>query len=127
MDVDGELPHLRAIASAYRHWGGAAWVAEAGGRVLGSVAFVPAGASAVELRMLYVHPDARRSGLGGRLVGLVEAEARRRGAGRVELWTDTRFTTAHRFYERRGYRRGPATRELRDLSASVEYFYAKPL
>jgi putative acetyltransferase len=127
MDVDGELPHLRAIASAYRAWGGSVWVAEAGGRVLGSVALVPAGEDAVELRMLYVSPDARRGGLGGRLLGLVEAEARRLGAGRVELWSDTRFTTAHRFYERRGYERGPATRELHDLSASVEYFYARSL
>jgi GNAT superfamily N-acetyltransferase len=144
MDVDGELPHLRAIATAFRSWGGRAWVAEAGGHVIGSVGVVPteppaagateqpaAGATGdgggVELRMLYVRASARRSGLGGRLLGLAEAEARRREAGRIELWSDTRFTTAHRFYERRGYQRGPAARELHDLSASVEYYFSKPL
>ena len=128
MDVDGELPHLRAIATAFRSWGGRAWVAEAGGHVIGSVGVVPTGdGGGVELRMLYVRASARRSGLGGRLLGLAEAEARRREAGRIELWSDTRFTTAHRFYERRGYQRGPAARELHDLSNSVEYYFSKPL
>ena len=136
MDVDGELPHLRAIATAFRSWGGRAWVAEAGGHVIGSVGVVPterpaAGATrdggGVELRMLYVRASARRSGLGGRLLGLAEAEASRREARWIELWSDTRFTTAHRFYERRGYQRGPAARELHDLSNSVEYYFSKRL
>jgi putative acetyltransferase len=73
--------------------------------------------------MLYVRAAARRSGLGGRLLAVAEDEARRRGARRIQLWSDTRFTTAHRFYERRG----PATRELHDLSASVEYLFFKDL
>ena len=127
MDVDGELPHLRAIAAAYAGWGGRAWVAEGGGHVVGSVGLVPAGERAVEVRMLYVRASARRAGLGARLLSLAEQAARRDGAERAELWTDTRFTTAHRFYERNGYRRGPDTRALHDLSGSVEYFYAKPL
>jgi putative acetyltransferase len=127
MDVD-ESPHLRTVATAFRSWGGRAWVAEAGGHVLGSVGVVPtADGGGMELRMLYVRASARRTGLGSRLLGLAEAEGRRRGAGRVELWTDTRFATAHRFYERHGYERGPASRELHDLSNSVEYFFSKAL
>jgi putative acetyltransferase len=103
-------------------------VAEAGGQVVGSVGLVPStGADAAELRMLYVRAAARRSGLGGRLLAVAEDEARRSGARRIQPWRDTRFTTAHRFYERRGYRRGPATRELHDLSASVEYFFSTDL
>ena len=127
MDVDAELPHLRAIAAAYAGWGGRAWVAEAGGHVVGSVGVVPAGDTAVELRMLYVRASARRAGLGARLLGLAEQSARRAGAERAELWTDTRFAAAHRFYERNGYLRGPDTRTLHDLSGSVEFFYSKPL
>jgi putative acetyltransferase len=128
LDVDGELPHLRAIASSYAGRGGRVWVAEAGGQVVGSVGLVGGQEPAVvEVRMLYVRRDVRRVGLGSRLLGLAEAEAERRGATRVELWSDTRFLAAHRFYERHGYRRGPRTRELHDLSGSVEFFFDKDL
>ncbi|HSN96746.1 MAG TPA: GNAT family N-acetyltransferase [Candidatus Nanopelagicales bacterium] len=124
LDVDGEMPELRAIATAFRLRGGRFWVAEEGGRVLGCVGVRTVGeGTGVELCKLYVAKEARRRGLGGALSALVEAEARARGAASVELWTDTRFTDAHRLYERRGYVRGPATRELHDRSATVEYFY----
>jgi putative acetyltransferase len=128
LDVHGEEPWLRAPASSYAAKGGRLWVAEDSGRVVGSVALAPAAQDGgVALKSLYVARSARRNGLGGRLVELVEAEARARGAGFVELWTDTRFLDAHRLYERRGYRRGPATRELHDLSNSIEYYYRKGL
>ena len=80
-----------------------------------------------ELKHLYVASSARGRGLGTRLCELVEEEARRLGHDRIELWTDTRFKDAHRLYERRGYTRGPHTRELHDLSASVEFYYQKSL
>jgi putative acetyltransferase len=128
LDVHGEEPWLLAPASSYADKGGRLWVAEDGGRLVGSVGLVPAAADGgVALRTLYVARRARRQGLGGRLVDLAEAEAQTRGATFVELWTDTRFLDAHRLYERRGYQRGPATRELHDLSHSVEYYYRKKL
>ncbi|MBO0681804.1 MAG: GNAT family N-acetyltransferase [Candidatus Dormibacteraeota bacterium] len=126
LDVDGEMPQLRSPASAFAEWQGRLWVAESGARIVGC-----AGLTAIhgvaELKHLYVAAQARRRGLGGRLCELVEAEARRRGHSRIELWTDTRFGDAHRLYESRGYVRGREVRELHDLSASVEYFYSKPL
>lgn len=130
LDVDGEMPHLRAVADAYRAWGGRAWIAEEAGRVVASIGLVPArGWQAGEVRMLYVLPAARRAGLGSRLLALAEAEAEAaaRGAVRIELWSDTRFTDAHRFYLRHGYTRGPDSRELHDLSDSVEHFFFKLL
>jgi hypothetical protein len=45
----------------------------------------------------------------------------------MELWSDTRFLDAHRLYERLGYRRTGRTRELHDLSDTVEYEFDKPL
>ena len=128
MDVDGELPHLRAVDSAFRALGELAWVAAAGGQVVGSVGLVPiTGADAAELRMLYVRAAARRSGLGGRLLAVAEDEARRRGARRIQLWSDTRFTTAPPLLRAARLPARPATRELHDLSASVEYFFSKDL
>jgi len=126
LDVDGEAPHLRRPASAFGEWGGRLWVSELHGQIAGCVGFADHG-EAVEVKHLYVAPAARRRGLGGRLARLVEERARDLGRTRVELWTDTRFTDAHRLYERLGYERGPETRELNDLSGTIEYFYSKRL
>ena len=126
LDVDGEIPELRGIASAFAAEDGEFWVAERDGLVVGSIGWVPAGAGA-ELRKLYVAASERRRGLGGRLCAKVEDAARARGKAHVELWSDTRFREAHALYERRGYRRGPTTRALGDRSATEEFFFRLPL
>ncbi|NBC34574.1 MAG: GNAT family N-acetyltransferase [Alphaproteobacteria bacterium] len=128
LDVDGEMPHLRAIATAFARRRGRAWVAESDGMVVGVVGVRPAGEPrTMELMTLYVGHAVRRRGLGARLVGLAEAESRQRGAVRMELWSDTRFTEAHRLYEGLGYRRLPETRALHDLSDTVEFHFVKAL
>lgn len=126
LDVHGEEPWLLAPATSYAEQGGRLWVAEMDGRVVASVALRPATEpDGIALKSLYVARAARRRGLGAQLVALVEDEARVRGAAFVDLWTDTRFLDAHRLYERLGYARGPHTRELHDLSRSVEYYYRR--
>jgi putative acetyltransferase len=127
LDVDGEAPELNSIATAHRTAGGRFWVAESEGRIVGSIGFIPDGNGGVEMKKLYVSRDARKMGLGAHLCSLLEAEARSRHASAVALWSDTRFEDAHRLYERRGYERGPKTRELKDKSKSVEYFFRKVL
>ncbi len=128
LDVNGEEPELLAIATAYEHRGGRFWVAEETGRLIASIGLAPApDDGTVLLQKLYVAQSARRKGLGGRLVGLVETTAAERGATKIELWTDTRFAAAHRLYERLGYVRNGTTRELHDLSNSVEYHFLKKL
>jgi putative acetyltransferase len=128
LDVDGEEPDLRAIATAYGSRGGRFWVAERNGEVVGSVGVLLApDPDTVELKKLYVARIARKRGLGSRLCDLSEVEARVRGARAVELWSDTRFEDAHRLYAGRGYTRGPGVRELHDRSDSVEYYFYKEL
>ena len=132
LDVDAEVPELRAIASHFRDRGGRFWVVDAveegAAGVVGCVGAVPAGnAGGWELLKLYVDPAARRRGLGARLTGLVEDLAQASAGQFVELWSDTRFTDAHRLYERLGYARLAETRELYDLSNTVEYHYLKTL
>jgi GNAT superfamily N-acetyltransferase len=127
LDVHGEAPWLLAPASAYADRGGRLWVVEARGRAVASAGFVPSPwRGGIELRTLYVARPYRERRLGGELLALVEEEARRRGLTFVDLWTDARFLDAQRFYERRGYRRGP-TRVVPDLSRSVEFYYRKDL
>lgn len=125
LDVHGEERDLLAPATAFQDVGGRMWVAEAVGRLVGSIAVAPGERGVAVLKKLYVDPTVRRNGLGERFVLLVEEEAARWGASRIELWSDTRFEDAHRLYERLGYDRQNETRDLHDLSGTVEYQYAK--
>ncbi len=133
MDLEVEMAHLRWVASHYAEAGGGAWLAVApggaspGGTVVGSVAWNPVGPGTAELHLLYVAGPARHRGLGARLVRLVEATARRRGADRLELWSDTRFLDAHRLYRTLGYEKLPEVRELHDLSHSSEFHFTRSL
>ena len=131
MDVDGEVPELHALASYYARQGGALWVSDDGGRVVGMVATRPLGdgapGSVWEVCKMYAYPRQRGSGLAGMLIETAEDFARAHGATGMKLWTDTRFDRAHRFYENRSYLRAGAIRALNDLSNSMEFAYAKPL
>lgn len=129
LDVAGEEPILTRFASAFATAGGATRVAVDGrGRAVGMIGWQPVDPGTVELRKLYVHPDAQRRGIGQALTGWVLAEAANRaGAARVILWSDTRFIDAHRLYRRNGFHQGRETRPLHDLSNTVEYFFHRAL
>jgi len=128
MDVDGEVPELRALATYFAEAAGALWVAERDGRVIGMAATRPMGQDAAyEICKVYVAKEARGSGLAHDLLGAAEAHARAAGAERLVLWTDTRFEVAHRFYEKRGFVRQGPIRVLHDLSNSLEFRYVKPI
>ena len=127
MDLDGEVPELRALASYYAQQGGALWAAERDGRITGMVAAKPLGDGAWELCKMYVDRAERGTGLAQSLVSAAEGHARAAGATRMKLWSDTRFDRAHRFYEKHSYVRSGPIRVLGDLSNSLEFAYAKPL
>jgi len=128
LDTETEMIHLLCPASHFAAAQGFAWMADADRLLVGSVACRPgADAAGLELQMLYVLAPWRRRGLGSRLVALVETEAARRGCPFVDLWSDTRFTDAHRLYRSLGYRQLPGVRELDDLSATREYHFMKSL
>ena len=59
------------------------------------------------------------------LVRQAESHARVRGAERIVLWSDTRFTTAHMLYKRLGYTQIDGQRQLADISKSAEYLFEK--
>jgi GNAT superfamily N-acetyltransferase len=84
----------------------ALWVADCGGRILGSVFVAPFEGSAetAQLRMLYVEPEARGQGLGTTLVRQVVSFARDKGYRRVKLWTQENLTAARRIYAAAGFR-----------------------
>jgi GNAT superfamily N-acetyltransferase len=127
MDLDGEVPELRALASYYAGQGGALWAAEAGGRVVGMVGAKPLGDGAWEVCKMYADAAQRGTGLAQALIDAAEGFARAAGGREMKLWTDTRFDRAHRFYEKQGYVRSGPLRVLGDVSNSLEFAYAKPL
>lgn len=127
MDLDGEVPELRALASYYAGQDGALWAAEQDGRVVGMVSTKPLGDGAWEICKMYAYPGQRGTGLARSLIEAAEHHARARGATAMKLWSDTRFDRAHRFYEKCSYVRSGPIRVLDDLSHSLEFAYAKPL
>ena len=124
LHVDAEAPELRALASYYAGLGGGLWV---WGDVEAMVGVRPRDGGLWELCKVYVHPARHGTGVAQRMVGVAEGYAQVRGAARMELWTDTRFERAHRFYEKLGFVRGGEPRALGDLCGSWEYHYSRDL
>ena len=127
MDVDREMPELRALGSYYAVTGGQLWVAEADSEVVGMIAVRPVDRMNWEVCRVYVDPGLHGSGLGRALLDRAEGHAVAAGAARLTLWSDTRFSRAHRFYANRGYVRCGPVRVLHDISNSEEFGYVREL
>jgi ribosomal protein S18 acetylase RimI-like enzyme len=98
-------------------------VAEQGRKIVGAVALIADGDTIdaegadrwASVRALAVDPAARRRGIGQRLVGWCIGEARQHEAPAICLHSAIFQITAHRLYERLGFKRMPE----RDLGATA--------
>lgn len=108
-DITFEALVARIAADFIDHFDGArchASIAELDGAVVGSAFVVPAGAERPEvakLRLVYLEPHIRGTGLGRRLVEDCMAFARRAGYRRMTLWTQDILTPARRLYAGLGF------------------------
>lgn len=115
------------LADAATHYGGAFWVAELDGALVGTVG-LELGTGRIgglpgcdcSLERLYVLDRARGRGAGSALLRAVLDEARAHGRRRLAIWSDKRLEDAHRLYERFGAR-VEAERVHDDPDASHEW------
>jgi GNAT superfamily N-acetyltransferase len=80
-----------------------AWIAECEGRVVGSVFVVKVSDTEAKLRLLYVEPEMRGTGLGRRLTQEGIAFAKARGYQKLTLWTNDLLHAARRIYQAAGF------------------------
>ncbi len=99
---------VRALPGSFVAHGGAFWIAEHGGAVIGTCGMFPVGPNVYELRKMYLAPAARGLGVGRELLATAVAWARARDGKRVVLDTIEAMARAIAFYEAHGFRRDDA-------------------
>lgn len=121
LDVQNEDRHLRDPGEYFRATGGEFWVVMEQGMLIATGAILIADGVA-EVRTIYVRKDHRGRGLGRELTRMAIAYAAQRGFDEVYLWSDKRYTEAHRLYESLGFVR-IGERDVRITNAYSEWRY----
>jgi len=125
-NLEQEDKHLLAPDDYFHSHNGEFWVAAIKSEIIATVAVLMLDDTTAELKSLYVRKDFRKQGLGEDLTNLAVEFARMKRARKIILWSDTRFTKAHRLYERMKFQK-TGERELNDLNNSVEFGFKRNL
>ncbi|TCM57375.1 N-acetylglutamate synthase-like GNAT family acetyltransferase [Rhizobium sp. PP-F2F-G48] len=100
-----DQPDLGDIDGFYRQGAGEFWVADDGGRIVGTIALKDLGDGQGALRKMFVAASHRGAthGIAQRLLDTLLSHATAKGFSAVLLGTTDRFLAAHRFYEKNGF------------------------
>jgi putative acetyltransferase len=126
-DEGTEVPDLLRWAPHYEPPHGAFYVIRSEGRVVGSAGVDRVDAATAELHRLYLDPGLRGRGFGDALVETIVAWCRAQGFPRLVLWSDTRFTHAHRLYLRHGFRQAGERVLPQDVNQTREYHFERAI
>ena len=104
-EPDGADRDVYEVETAYFQVGGAFWVVEQQGQVVGTAAFYPVnrGVGTVEIRKMYLLPQVRGKGLGRWLLHRLEQEIAAQGFREVWIETASVLKEAVKLYESSGY------------------------
>jgi putative acetyltransferase len=91
------------IPAYYGERNGGFWVAAEGPRIVGMFGLELLSSDAMELRRMYVDPDAQRRGIARRMLRFAEDECRKRNVGRLDLSTSELQGPALSLYQNAGY------------------------
>lgn len=80
------------------------WIAEKDGENVGAVFFIKKSETVAQIKLLFVNPQARRLGIGKRLVQECTRFAKKSGFKKITLWTSSSFTVAKYIFEKEGYK-----------------------
>ena len=83
---------------------GTFYLAWSDGGPIGCGALKRIDAETVEIKRMWVSPDARGQGVAKAILSALEAEAAKLGAARIILDTNKALSEAHAFYRKAGYR-----------------------
>ena len=92
----------------------AEFVAEIGGRVIGSIALRDRGDGTGHISKFFVQADVRGQGIGRALLAMAVADARNRRLRALDLDTRSQFEAAVHLYESTGWERGPDPQDVCD-------------
>lgn len=109
---DGDLVYLQHPEQSILAGGGEIFFALDGDRVIGTCAAIHRSETTIELAKLGVDPGAQNRGVGRRLCEAVIERARRSGATRVVLTSNTQLAAALRLYRALGFRDAPVPPDL---------------
>lgn len=100
-----DQPDLGDIAGFYQRGNGNFWVAEADGRIVGTIGLLDIGDHQAALRKMFVAEAfrGREQGVAKRLLEELLAWSAEKGMAEVYLGTTEKFLAAHRFYEKNDF------------------------
>ncbi|MGH7498500.1 MAG: GNAT family N-acetyltransferase [Gemmatimonadales bacterium] len=116
-EADREV--FRDPAEAIIRPGGQIFFVVEGDEVLGTCAMIAHGPGVYEIAKMAVSPAARGKGYGDRLMDATVEFARRAGASKVVIVSNTVLTTAIRLYEKHGFVRVPLDQRERFARANI--------
>ena len=125
-DPEYEAPDLVRFYETYDQESGAFFVSMIDGKISGTIGIKFIEATVTEIVRLYLDADFRGGGIGQRLLKTAISWAQNRKCDKVSLWSDTRFTQAHKLYAKTGFVKG-TMRHLTDVNKSVEYQFTLDL
>lgn len=108
-EPDGADRDVLEVETFYLNKGGEFWVVERSNQLVGTAAYYPIsrGKNAVEIRKMYLLPEARGLGLGKFLLMELEQAIVQKGFAQIWLETASVLKEAVQLYEKHGYE--PAT------------------